>query len=420
MPARPAYGEAGDKVVLLTNYFHLQTDASVPLYRYSLKLTSVGNTVDGRTLPTGKQLKATILDTFKHGDESLPASTSIATDYAGTVVSTSKELVREFGNRTDSSDPRKTYHLQISASNNPFQISLQQLLNYLHQSSLVLNGKELMLQALNIVLAKSPSSQEDVATISDKRFFPTKTAAGKLDGVLEARRGYFASIRGATGRLLVNLNVTHSVFFPEKGLADFIEDYLKVHKNDYIGLDQMFGRNKLRVRVDYPEGKGGKTNIRTVTGLARRTNPTGGNFKTPKSDALGAGADEVTFFVDAKDKDPGVKISITQHFQKSKSRKQYLKKSADITGWNRTLKRPKLCVVKVGNNAKNPIFLPPEVCSILPGQPYSGKLDATRQMIAFAANNPAKNRQYIENDGLEMMGVKNPRNDLVSHSLSLQ
>lgn len=73
------------------------------------------------------------------------------------------------------------------------------------------------------------------------------------------------------------------------------------------------------------------------------------------------------------------------------------------------LKRAKdLPVIDVGKRGKKSVFLPAELCEVLPNQMFKGKLspDATREMIKVASNGPALNRSCIEDEGLKLLGLR--------------
>jgi eukaryotic translation initiation factor 2C len=63
-------------------------------------------------------------------------------------------------------------------------------------------------------------------------------------------------------------------------------------------------------------------------------------------------------------------------------------------------------VVNVGN-LQNPIYLPAEVCDVLPGQPSNAKLSPkqTSEMIKFAVRKPADNAESIVTKGVQVIGV---------------
>ncbi|KAI0926953.1 hypothetical protein AcV5_007614 [Taiwanofungus camphoratus] len=79
---------------------------------------------------------------------------------------------------------------------------------------------------------------------------------------------------------------------------------------------------------------------------------------------------------------------------------RYFREKYDII-----LKHADLPVVNVGNSQK-PIYVPAEVCEILPGQVYRGRLDggATAAMIKYASKPPAVNADAIVNQGFHDLG----------------
>lgn len=68
------------------------------------------------------------------------------------------------------------------------------------------------------------------------------------------------------------------------------------------------------------------------------------------------------------------------------------------------LKHPNLPLMDVGGQNVN--LLPPELCEILPNQPYKGKLldTHTAAMITYAAQPPNANAHAIESQGLQELG----------------
>jgi eukaryotic translation initiation factor 2C len=76
------------------------------------------------------------------------------------------------------------------------------------------------------------------------------------------------------------------------------------------------------------------------------------------------------------------------------------------TEYGIALKEPDLPLVDVGGQKSN--LLPPELCQILPNQPYRGKLteEHTAAMITAAARPPNINAQSITNQGLDLLGFR--------------
>ena len=67
-------------------------------------------------------------------------------------------------------------------------------------------------------------------------------------------------------------------------------------------------------------------------------------------------------------------------------------------------------------NVQRPIYVPPELCEILPGQPFRGKLDdqQTTLMLHYACKPPAENARAILNQGFPLLGLT-PNNQTLSN-----
>jgi eukaryotic translation initiation factor 2C len=71
-------------------------------------------------------------------------------------------------------------------------------------------------------------------------------------------------------------------------------------------------------------------------------------------------------------------------------------------------------VVNVGTR-ENPVYLPAEVCEVMPGQNAKTKLDPTQtqQMIKFAVRRPWENATSIVDEGLQTAGLSVQTNILL-------
>jgi eukaryotic translation initiation factor 2C len=70
------------------------------------------------------------------------------------------------------------------------------------------------------------------------------------------------------------------------------------------------------------------------------------------------------------------------------------------------------------------VLVPAELCDIVPGTAYMGKLDAyeTSQMIKFACQDPATNANTIVNKGLPQLGLtptKTPKGPLQAFGIEV-
>lgn len=86
------------------------------------------------------------------------------------------------------------------------------------------------------------------------------------------------------------------------------------------------------------------------------------------------------------------------------------------TEYNITLRNPNYPVVNVGSR-ENPSYLPPEVCHVLDGSPFTKKLSPlqTANMIRFAVRPPNENAISITTAGATLIGASDGnQNDLLS------
>lgn len=84
------------------------------------------------------------------------------------------------------------------------------------------------------------------------------------------------------------------------------------------------------------------------------------------------------------------------------------------------LRFPGLPLVNVGNKNKETL-LPPEVCEILPNQPFRGKLSdiQTAEMIKIACNPPTYNQRATLEQGLPRLGLVPGASLLESFGISI-
>jgi hypothetical protein len=175
--------------------------------------------------------------------------------------------------------------------------------------------------------------------------------------------------------MLLNLNVTSGAFYQTVPLTDLLNRF----GNPDLEQREIFIR-RLKVLYQRP-GKTPVKSEKTIVGFAR---PVGGQ-KPVKVKRFG-NAREVTFtYTDLSGPIPKkVTTSVFDFFK----------------GLGVTLTSPELPVLNVGV-VNDPIYIPIEMCTVLPGQPYRKFLtgDQTSQMLKFAARVPNQNAMSIAGDG---------------------
>lgn len=86
----------------------------------------------------------------------------------------------------------------------------------------------------------------------------------------------------------------------------------------------------------------------------------------------------------------------------------------NVAAYDRVLRNPELPVVNCGSR-EDPMYLPPEVCLVVPGQPSKAKLDSgqTQQMIRHALRKPWENAASIDEQGIQVVGLDENSNALL-------
>ncbi|EAW15209.1 putative RNA interference and gene silencing protein (Qde2) [Aspergillus clavatus NRRL 1] len=418
-PERPGYGTQGTPVTLYANYFELKS-VGKELFRYNVDILADS----ARTKPTGKKARQIIrllLD-----EHFLQYSNSIATDYKSTLISRVElpsqgqyDVRYKDENDDDYPEQPRVYRVdcQFTGRLNPGD-----LLNYLTSanSSAMFESKAEVLQAMNIVMGHHPKTDRTVASVGANKHFathPDLTERYDLGAGLEVLRGFFVSVRAATARILVNVQVKYAACYQEGPLGNVINEYQRGNSRNIYKLEAFVKRLRIQAIHIVRKNKKGQVvpRIKTIAGLATRAD--GASLPHPPKVARhGAGPRDVQFFLEA----PGQKSEPGS--SKGKKGKKPAKAGPEAAGryvtvadfflqeYKKTLD-PNMPVVNVGTR-ENPSYLPVEVCIVEPGQPAKSKLTPfqTRNMLAFAVRTPPQNAQSIVSKGTDVLGLKDPLN----------
>jgi eukaryotic translation initiation factor 2C len=406
LPGRRTYGTQGKPVTLRTNYFHLQLayDAggavlNKPLYRYTV-------TFADNKMPKLKKRRAMeqilAFPVFK--------DVTRASDFATNIVTTS-EISEEFVNNKKHEvvlppkgsttvpgavDDSAQEHVKAARARNTvvfrferaLSLNVRDLIAHINSTSAGAHyaGQQQLVQMLNIIMCKHSNEAASVAKLPGNKFYPQQGLLGvnnhphvdfeELAGGLVALRGYYSSVRCATGRILLNLNVTSGAFYQTVSVINLLSRF----GNRDLEQQEIFVR-KLKVLYERP-GKTPVKSEKTIIGFAKTP-----NMKAPKFEVKRFGnAREVQFEYEDRS-GPNVQKRKTSVFDFFKS-------------LGVTLNRPDLPVLNVGTII-DPIYVPMEMCTVLPGQPYRKFLsgDQTTQMLRFAARVPNQNAMSIAGDG---------------------
>jgi eukaryotic translation initiation factor 2C len=295
-PTRPGYGTKGVKVVLTTNFVELLPPSDLALYRYDIQISpeAVGR----------KRFR--VLELLLQSTELAPYSGGLVTDFRSNLVSKTR-LVEdattiEVQYLSDGEDEPAAgaviykVHVQYTKT-----LSVAELIDYLNSTDLsqTSDDKPEVTQALNIFLNHYAKSAANIATIGSTKTFSLQpnAAKGHLGAGLEVIRGFFSSVRVATARILVNINVSHEAFYQAGPLPMLMNGY---GIRNTAALERFL--KAVRAQTTHLPEKRNKANIpipriKTILGLARKDDGHG-LAHPPRVGKHGAGAKNVEFWLD--------------------------------------------------------------------------------------------------------------------------
>lgn len=279
-----------------------------------------------------------------------------------------------------------------------------------------------MIQSLNIFLNHYAKTNGNLVTVGSSKTFIWNAGnenSMSLGCGLVAIRGFITSVRAATNRILININVSHGAFYQEGALTGLIRAFMAQPGRTATLHELGLFIEKLRIRTSHLGEKKNRHGIvilsqKSIFSLARPYRP-GRNMpqleKPPEVRRFGAGPKDVRFWLRERTKvtdrlvgpqpveaGPGRYITVYDYF-----RNTYNIETNSI-----------FPVVNVGTN-DNPSYLPAEVCIVLPGQHARARLNSeqTSYMVNFACRPPWVNAGSIENDGFETAGLSRKTNPLL-------
>ncbi|CDM37030.1 hypothetical protein CBS147339_2295 [Penicillium roqueforti] len=393
---RPGYGTQGRAIVLRANFFPMEFKPNVRFYSYRLKVK-----------PEAKKAQQKfVLDSMFRKYPLFNKGIGVATDGATEIVTT--ELLPEgrepftcsMGNGGGHGGGKsKAYTgpweatLTLDSSYSPAEM-MACLENVNHREEL--ENEASCLRVLNILMSAHPYKDTGISIVGKGRnkFFRMDRRKQSMDmkAGVEAVRGYYSSVRVGAGRIFLNLNVSHSAFFRSGMLSELLVAFAQVHGTDRELLNRYLkGVKVYALHLERRENGAGVMEypVRTILGTATpRDGRPGPN--PPQIENLSSSADNVKFWMG--DDKKGKYMSITEYFFKT---------------YNRTLKYSKdMPVVNVGTRER-PVYLPAEVCEVLPGQCFKPEPSAVQRqnMIKFSCRRPPQNYDSIMTEGLDIMGI---------------
>lgn len=405
--------------------------AGKQLFRHHVEILSESSS----KAPTGKKVQQIFcLLIEQHFSQS---QKNIVTDYKSNLVSNVKimgqEEVTEYDVRyrgeyeDEYPADAKVYRIKCQFTG---QLSPADLLAYLTSTNAdaLFNSKAEVLQAMNIILGFHPKANKSVAAVGANKHYTIRGDLSEkydLGAGLEALRGFFVSVRAATARLLLNVQVKYIACYQEGPLGSVIKEYQRSSR-DINELRRFLEKVKVRVTHIEKKNKRGEIipRIKTIAGLATEADGAG-QPNPPKVARHGAGPKDVEFFLEASGQQPAESASVTKGKKGKKPAKagpapagRYIS-VADFFRQNYDIHMDfSMPVVNVGTR-ENPSYLPVEVCVIEPGQPAKSKLSSNqpRNMLNFAVRTPPQNAMSIINTGTKVLGLSPQSPTLVNFGI---
>ncbi|KAK4072839.1 hypothetical protein Purlil1_13232 [Purpureocillium lilacinum] len=425
LPPRPAYGSSGRAVTLWANYYAISVKPTV-FYKYTVTFTQVSakDTSEGgstskpqRREAKGRKLYFACQELIKmlaatNGQQAL------VTEFKSKIISLAKLTLAENPVRVflpteiAVSEAEEAIEATIHG---PTEISLDGLLQYL--ASMQVDAQDAAfpkyteaMDALNVIFGHGPRSKlNEISVIGSERYFPfgaAKAVANLFQDrrALIAARGFFQSARLSTGRLLLNVNVTHGVFRPSGKLDTLFDNFglSPTLATDHVGMRKLkaFAKfiPKTRVWVDLLLANGKEIRkaktiqcIVTVSEFSRRP-PVGGRPLRFASGYECPGPKQVEFFL-TDNAGGGKYITIFDYF-----RQKYKRDLKDCP------------VVDLGSREK-PMLFPAERIEVQPGQSVRANLtiNETTTMLNMACRSPYANALSISTSARETLGLDDGR-----------
>lgn len=375
LPIRPAYGTQGDKILLWANYFEMLPNKSKIFHRYDVSMTS-----ERGEAPTGKKLQRCVRILLQQ----LPHTIPIASDYSKFLITAEKlpfeqrqfsiQYFSEGEGAPNNNSPRYRANVQRTGS-----FSFGDLIDYLNSTDLFQDkpaAKDEIIQATNIIIGSGMKSNPQMITKRNK-YFPTGGNLGMLTTGLLAFRGFFMSVRAATGRVLLNVQVQHAVVW-ESQLMSVLLSKLASNRMDLSEVSRFI--SGVTVEVVHLNNR-----IKRVAGLALVGDGRGVQ-PSPKIKCSYANATQVQFW--RTQPAPAKWITVADHFKEI----------------YQPLRNPEALLINVGSRAK-PVYFPSELCRIKSLQTYEKMLspEATEILRRHAVRAAPDNARTNVNNGLNLL-----------------
>ncbi|KAI6291473.1 hypothetical protein MCOR07_007967 [Pyricularia oryzae] len=406
LPQRPAYGTTGTPVILWANYFSMNVKSQT-LFKYALKVKKSGSDED----VVGKLLRTIVRKALDQVAVQNPKN-KIVSEFKAKVVSQGKLILPPGGGPVlvEHTGRKRAEEYQVTFSP-PEDIDVAKLVEWLRTMNDRLDDIvptfpkfASTIDAIGIIMGHYARTSPGVVPLgaSSARFFPSEANELRefvqMSAMKNLVRGYFSSARPATGRLLLNVNVTHAVFQRSGNAMELIKALLNECRVRDLRSPALRAASrkiaKLKMEVTLFDSKGKKCGVseRSILELSRTTASTT-MFKLDKPKDAAAET-----WADGSPIQYGGNISVAEYYRKK------FKQTVD----------DRLPLIVTGSH-KRKLYFPSDFCRILPDQCSNGKLSAgeASAMINFACRGPARNAESIVKVGAETLGISGAVNEIL-------
>ncbi|KAK4229434.1 ribonuclease H-like domain-containing protein [Podospora fimiseda] len=439
-PVRPNFGTTGSEVILWANYFKLNVPKT-SLFKYDIQVTKEakqGDKTKGTTSEDDQDevsgAKRAKIISKALAQLNIPVTNPVATEFKAHVFAVEKLSLPKDGILSlDFTEPGRDrvdkFRVKFIG---PFSLDIERLQTYVRDFKDL--GTEFEypkfpgeVDALGVILGHSARSDPHVSTVGKSRYFAFDTNRIESEALNNLRsgseltilRGYVQSVRMATGRLLLQTNVTHGVFrkTPQEGAIKLDALFRSLglnlmnqvgggsNTNDYAQrltrAHKILAKSRIILRIP-PAGKDSPQVIieKAIGGLGQTIK----GSKNPqfKFDYFPfASAYTVKFFLsqpkDSNKPAPGnlqynTMVLVADYYEQKYGMK------AD----------PTMPLINLGTKTK-PAFALAENCKLVLGQPVKAKLepDEQQKMIEFACRSPAENAKSVTQNARQVLHLDN-------------
>ena len=302
LPPRPGYGTQGREVLLWTNHLELVSYGKQVLHRYSIDILPDNS---GRR-PGGKKARR-LVELLLEEHLSQDAA-RIATDFKSNLVSSTEldiakdsyNVVHRVEGEDDAPANARRYQIRLLRTGS---LTVSELLDDLTSTNAtgLFGSREETIQALNIVVGHYPKAASHIASIGANRHYGLTGADRMTLGAgLAAIRGFLISVRAATGRLLLNIQVKNGAFYEDGPLERLMADYLKRNGPNLVKLANFVKKLSINVTHIVRRNRTGRQipRIKVITGVATRND--GASLPHPPIiQGYGAGPKDVRFWLES-------------------------------------------------------------------------------------------------------------------------